>query len=298
MAVRGGSRRRLLPWALGEPLLDHRQPIAAPKRLAVDEDPGRAEHPAGDRLFALLARDDLHLGIGDTRQHHIPVDPQRGRRGGDGVGIVGIEAVLEVADDDALCQGGGGMRILSLEMIKGADRRQSRPWMIFRQAERDALEPCEAIPVAARIFALERRAAQPLRARDFERGAERKRPPRDGPPVALGKRLDFERGKIGIARSKVEPELDWRPAALPRFAHFPSPRDLRVIIVTVANPDRRACLAPPWPRPNQRLSRTLHDSIKLVVHLENGIPGLAITSPVTRAAHAGADLKNSSTASL
>src|SRR5881397_1823875 len=104
--------------------------------------------------------------------------------------------------------------------------------MIFRQAERDTLEPCEALPVAARIVALERRAAQPLRARDFERGAERKRPPRDCPAVALGQRLDFERAEIGIARSKVEPELDWRPAALPRFAHFPSPRDVRVIIVT------------------------------------------------------------------
>src|SRR5439155_25159205 len=45
------------------------------KRLAVDEDPRRAEHAAGDRLLALLARDDLHLGIGDTRQDHIPVDP-------------------------------------------------------------------------------------------------------------------------------------------------------------------------------------------------------------------------------
>ena len=107
--------------------------------------------------------------------------------------------------------------------------------MIFRQAERDALESCEALPVAARIVALERRAAQPLRARDFERGAERERPPRDGPAVALGQRLDFERGEIGIARSKVEPKLDWRPAALPRFAHFPSPPDVRVIIVTAAN---------------------------------------------------------------
>src|SRR5437016_216834 len=122
-------------------------------------------------------------------------------------------------------------------MIKGADRRQPRPWMTFRQAERDALEPCEALPVAARIVALERRAAQPLRARDFERGAERKRPPRDCPAVTLGQRLDFERSEIGIARSKVEPELDWRPAALPRFAHFPSPRDV-IIIVTVANAAR------------------------------------------------------------
>src|SRR5438552_8955134 len=204
------SRRRPLPWAL-EPSLDHRQPIAAPKRFPVDEDPRRAEHAAGDRPLALLARNDLHLGIGDTRQNHIAVDPEGGRRGGDGVGIVGIEAVLEVADDDALCQGGCGMRIRSLEMIKGADRRQSRPWMIFRQAERDTLEPCEALPVAARIIALERRAGEPLRARDFERGAERKRPPRDCPAVALGQRLDFERAEIGIARSKVEPELDWRP---------------------------------------------------------------------------------------
>jgi len=109
-------------------------------------------------------------------------------------------------------------------MIKGADRRQPRPWVIFRQVEGHALEPCEAIPVAARIVALERRTAQPLRARDFERGAERERPPRDRPAVALGQRLDFKRGEIGIARGKVEPELDWRPDTL-RFAHFPSPRD-------------------------------------------------------------------------
>src|SRR3989442_1021248 len=115
--------------------------------------------------------------------------------------------------------------------------------MIFRQAERDPLDPCEALPVAARIVALERRAAQPLRARDFERSAERKRPPRDCPAVALGQRLDFERAEIGIARSKVEPELDWRPAAVPRFAHLPSPRGVRAIIVTAANPPGPACLA-------------------------------------------------------
>src|SRR5208282_4206677 len=238
-----GSRRPL-PWAL-EPPLDHRHPIAAPERLVVDEDPRRAEHAAGDRLFALLARDDLHLGIGDTRQDHIPVDPKRGRRGGDGVGIVGIEAIVEVSDDDALCQGGGGMRIASLEMIKGADRRQSGPWMIFRQVEGDALESCEAIPVAARIVALERCAAQPLRARDFERGAERERPPHDRPEVALGQRLDFERSEIGIARSKVEPELDWRPAALLRFAHFPSPRDVMVIIAhSLVKPSALHCSEP------------------------------------------------------
>src|SRR5438094_4582749 len=108
MVVVAGSRRRPLPWAL-EPPLDHRQPIAAPKWLAVDEDPRRAEHAAGNRLLALLARDDLHLGIGDTRQNPIAVDSEGGRRGGDGVGIVGIEAVLEVADDDALRQGSGGL---------------------------------------------------------------------------------------------------------------------------------------------------------------------------------------------
>src|SRR6058998_3875163 len=136
-------------------------------------------------------------------------------------------------------------------MIKGADRRQPRPWMTFRQAERDAPEPCEALPVAARIVALERRAAQPLRARYFERGAERKRPPRDCPAVALGQRLDFERAEIGIARSKVEPELDWRPAAVPRFAHFPSPRGVRAIIVTVPirwDPRASSRLRAPEPR--------------------------------------------------
>src|SRR5205823_10155531 len=97
MVVVAGSRRRPLPWAL-EPPLDHRQPIAAPKRLAVDEDPRRPEHAARDRLLAVLARDYLHLGIRDTCQHRIPVDPERGRGGRDGVGVVGIEAALEVAD--------------------------------------------------------------------------------------------------------------------------------------------------------------------------------------------------------
>jgi hypothetical protein len=129
----------VLPTALGQPPLDHRQPIAAPKRLAVDEDPRRAEDAAGDRLFAVLARDDLDLAIGDTRQDHIPVDPEGSRCGGDSAGIVGIEAVLEIAGDEVLCQRGSGSRIPALEMIKGADRRQSRPWMIFRQGEGDAL---------------------------------------------------------------------------------------------------------------------------------------------------------------
>src|SRR5207237_7078775 len=83
-----------LPWAL-EPSLDHRQPIAAPKRLPVDEDPRRAEHAAGDRPLALLARNDLHLGIGDTRQNHIARGPEGGGGGGDGVGMVGLEALPE-----------------------------------------------------------------------------------------------------------------------------------------------------------------------------------------------------------
>src|SRR5262249_9856905 len=115
-------------------------------------------------------------------------------------------------------------------MIKGADRRQCRPGMIFRQAERNALDPCEALPVAARRSATGRRAAQPLRARDFEGSAERKGPPQDGSPVPLSQRLDLERSEIGIARSKVEPELDWRTTAR-RLAHFPSPHAINGIIV-------------------------------------------------------------------
>src|SRR5581483_3002737 len=120
-------------------------------------------------------------------------------------------------------------------MIKGTDRRQSSFWMIVRRAERDALQPRKPLPVAARVVSLERRAAQPLSAGDFERSAERKRAPHEGPAVARGERLDFERGEIGIARSKVEPEFDWCPARLARFAHCPLPRSLKVITPTVAN---------------------------------------------------------------
>jgi hypothetical protein len=44
-------------------LLNHGETIAAPKWFAIDEDPGRTEHPTGNDSFAMLARDSFDLGI-------------------------------------------------------------------------------------------------------------------------------------------------------------------------------------------------------------------------------------------
>src|SRR5262245_737381 len=104
------------------------------------------------------------------------------------------------------------MRIRTLEVIKGADRGQSCPGMIFGQLERHALEARKPLPVAVRILSLEWCAAQSLSPCDFERATERERSPRDYSPVTLGDLFNLERGEIGVARSKVEPEFDWQPA--------------------------------------------------------------------------------------
>lgn len=61
------SPSTLLPRTLGEPAIDHREPIAAPERLAIDEDPGRTEYAAGHRRFAVLACDQLDLGVDHSR---------------------------------------------------------------------------------------------------------------------------------------------------------------------------------------------------------------------------------------
>src|SRR5215471_15344982 len=54
---------RKLPRAGTKPSLHHGETIAAPKRFAIDEDPGGAEKAARNRSFAMLARDGLDFGI-------------------------------------------------------------------------------------------------------------------------------------------------------------------------------------------------------------------------------------------
>jgi hypothetical protein len=73
-------------------------------------------------------------------------------------------------------------------------------------------------------------------------GAERKRPPCDCPGRDARPAPRFRVRRNRHSPKKVEPELDWRPTVLACFAHFPSPRDVRVIIVT--SPIRRAARAP------------------------------------------------------
>ncbi len=56
--------RVLLIRTIGEPLFDHGEAIAAPKRLVFDENSRRTEDAAGDGRFAIPTRDRLHLGTG------------------------------------------------------------------------------------------------------------------------------------------------------------------------------------------------------------------------------------------
>src|SRR5579872_3637327 len=129
----GCGRRSPLPWTSNEPVLDHRKPIATPKRFAIDKNPRRAEHAAGDGLFATLARDGLDFGVGNSRQNHVRAEPKEGgSEAGNRVRIVDIEAILEIAKDDMLCQYRGGMRVASLEVIKGTNGCQADSGMFLR----------------------------------------------------------------------------------------------------------------------------------------------------------------------
>src|SRR5205823_12430622 len=69
-----------LPATARQPVVDHRQAIPAPERLIVDEEPGRAEDAAADRLFGTRLGQGLDLRIahrlgGEARefQHHAQV---------------------------------------------------------------------------------------------------------------------------------------------------------------------------------------------------------------------------------
>src|SRR5438132_8434006 len=92
--------------------------------------------------------------------------------------------------------------------------------MPCRRAERHALEPGDALPVARRVVALQRRAAQAGDARDFEGCPESEWPPQDAAAVPRRQGLDLQRSEIGIAGGEVEPEFDRRLAGLAR--HGPS----------------------------------------------------------------------------
>jgi hypothetical protein len=67
--IHAAPQPRNLPRAGGKPLLDHGETIAAPKWFAIDENPGRTEHPTGNDGFAMLARDGFDLGIVYACQH-------------------------------------------------------------------------------------------------------------------------------------------------------------------------------------------------------------------------------------
>src|SRR5271170_4404592 len=205
-----------LPRAVGKPPLDHREPITPPKRLAIDEDPGRTEYTAADCIFTMTARNGLDLGIGDPGKDQIGIDAKRRAERGDCLRIVSVETVLEVFDDDILCKSGRRRRVFALEVIEGTNSGQTDLRMVGGRIERHIFQPRQTLPIMSRFFSLQRRSAEALGAGDLEGGAQRKGAPQYGSTVALGEGLDLERREVGIARRKVEPKFERRAALLRR----------------------------------------------------------------------------------
>src|SRR6266581_1533095 len=174
------------PAAGGDPFVDLVQAVGAPERLAVDDDVGRAERAARDRL--------LHFGAGAVLD---------GLVGDAGADFIGLQAELRAHGDRAV-----GARNIDVVHAIRAGRRNRGNREDRREAIGDAVEFRAARHVARRIRSFDRYGGKRRCARRLERDAEQERPPSHLAAVFRGERVDFFARDIAVRRGEVEVELD------------------------------------------------------------------------------------------
>ena len=200
--------------------LDEIEPVLAEEYLVADEEGGRAERPARDRL----------LGIGDQ----LLLDPRVLRGGEERIGV-------EAGGDEHLAQHIEVAGVLAIDPHRGEDRvgigleiavalggeaaahqaeRHDREERIA--LERHAVAFGETRQVDAVIGRLGLHSARRRIARRLEDAAEQHRLPGDLRPGALGDAGHLRVGEIGGRRADIEPELKtFRHEGFPVSSEFP-----------------------------------------------------------------------------
>src|SRR5712692_11652121 len=110
------------PAAGGKPFVDLIQPVGAPKGLAVDDDVGRAERAAGDRLVHLGPRAVLRRLIGDAGADFVGLQAELRAHGDRVVGAGNIDVVHEIGAVERLGEVARALGVLGVEPVERAGR--------------------------------------------------------------------------------------------------------------------------------------------------------------------------------
>src|SRR6266513_613779 len=196
------------PAAGGKPFVYLVQPVRAPKGLAVDDDVGRTERAAGDRLVHLGASAVLHRLIGDAGAGFIGLQAELRAHGDRVVGVRNIDFVHEIRAVERPGELARALGLLGVEPVERAARRNRGNRENRREAVGDALEFRAARHVARRIRSLDWYGGKRRAARRLERDAEEERPPGHFAAVFRRERIDFLARDIAVGRGKIEIELD------------------------------------------------------------------------------------------
>src|SRR5438552_14261281 len=196
------------PAAGGKPFVDLIQPVRAPERLAVDNDIGRAERAAPDRLVHLGPRAVLHRLIGDPGADLIGLQAELRAHGDRVVGARNIDVLHEIGPVERLGERAGALGVPGVEPVERARGRNRGNRKDGGKAVGDAVEFRAACHVARRIRSLDRYGGKRRGARRLERDPEQERAPRHLAAVVCRERIDLLACNVAVGRGKIEIELD------------------------------------------------------------------------------------------
>src|SRR6266568_3152866 len=114
------------PAAGGDPFVDLVQAVGAPERLAVDDDVGRAERAAPDRLVHLGPGAVLHRLVADTRSNFVCLEAELRAHLDGFVHARNIDFVDEISAVERLCEVLRSFRVFCIQPIEGGRARRRK----------------------------------------------------------------------------------------------------------------------------------------------------------------------------